>query len=431
MRRAPRSNPLALPLLLAVLLTPILLVGAGAHAQSASKPPPNPAPTARDLREAERARAAELAAQKEAAARAAKANADEQRLIQARVAAAETLRVAENATAEAASRMDALASEKRDAEARLAQRAEALRPLLPLIERLSMYPAETLLAVPGAPENRLRGLLVLQALSRELETEAKALRRDQAEVEAATAAIAAETPKLAADVAVQAARAAELDRLIAATQDRRRMAEDTVSSSALRAAAEAARAETLRAALAALEADRRAEEARAHEEALRADRQKHAAEAEAARQREASLAHPGGSLSTGGQPKGQLALPVAGKMTRAFGDPTEAGAATGVSYQAPPNARVIAPCSGKVAFADKFRTYGQLLIVDCGGGYHAVLSGLERLDAKVGQPVQAGEPVGTMPPWEPGGIGRRPALYLELRHNGQPVDPGPWLRRTG
>ena len=422
MRHAPRSSLLA-------LLLPVLLVSARTFAESA--PTPTPTPTVRDVRAAERARAAELASEKEAAGQAAKAASEEQSLTQDRIDAAEVLRINEAATADAAARMDALVSRRRDAEARLAKRAESMQRLLPLIERLSLFPAETLLAVPAPPEDRLRAVLVLQAISRRVEVEAEAVRQDQKEIDSASAAIATEVPRFAAAVAAQAERAAKLDRMIGDAQERRRQAETTADSAAKRAAAEAARADTLRAALAALEAERKAEVAHAHEEAINAEKQKHAAEAEAARQREAALARPAGSLGHGGGAKGQLTGPVTGKVMRAYGDPTEAGPATGLSYQAPPNARVVAPCGGRVAFADRFRTYGQLLIIDCGGGYHAVLSGLERLDAKVGQPVQSGEPVGTMPNWEPGGTGRRPALYLELRHDGQPVDPAPWLRAKG
>ena len=423
MRRAPRNNPLAL------LLLAIVLASAGTRAESV----PKPAPTARDVHTAERTRAAELASQRDAAAQAARAATDEQRLTQERIAAAESLRITEAATVEAASRMDALASRRRETETRLAKRAEAMLPLLPLIARLSLYPAETLLAVPAPPEDRLRAVLVLQGLSRRLEADALALRQDQAAADADNAAIAKEVPRLSAAVAAQAERAAALDRMIIDAQERRRQAETSADSAAKRAAAEAARADTLRAALTALEAERKAEEARAHDDALRAEKQKRTADAEAARLREAALARPTGSLtaSGGSSAKGQLASPVAGKLIQAYGDATEAGPATGLSYQAPPDARVIAPCAGRVAFADKFRTYGQLLIIDCGGGYHAVLSGLERLDAKVGQPVQTGEPVGTMPHWEPGSTGRRPALYIELRRDGHPIDPAPWLHRVG
>ena len=72
-----------------------------------------------------------------------------------------------------------------------------------------------------------------------------------------------------------------------------------------------------------------------------------------------------------------------------------------------------------------------LLIVDCGGGYHFVLAGLDRLDVSVGHAVQAGEPVGVMPGWDPRVPGNRPALYVELRRDGQPVNPAPWLMARG
>ncbi len=411
MRRAPRNS----------LFVLLLLLPGAAWGQ----------PAARDVKAAERAQAAEVAAQKDAADRAARAVAEEQRLGDERIAAAERLRATEIATAQAAARMDALSAQRRDAATRLAKRAEAMQPLLPLIQRLALYPAETLLAVPASPEDRLRGVLVLQGLARQLETEAEALRQDQAALEATIAAEAAEAPKLAAARAAQAERAAALDSLLTSTQAQRRRAETESEAAARRAAAEAARADTLRAALAALETQRKAEEAAAHEEALRAEKQKHAAEAEAARQREAALARPSGSLSGAQQARGQLTAPVSGTITRAFGAPTEAGAATGLAYQPAPGARVVAPCGGRIAFADKFRSYGQLVIIDCGGGYHAVLSGLDRLDARIGQTPRAGEPVGVMADWEPGSTARRPVLYLELRKDGLPVNPGPWLRASG
>ena len=76
-------------------------------------------------------------------------------------------------------------------------RAAAMQPLLPLIERLSLYPAETLLAVPAPPDAALRGVLVLQGLSRQMEIETEALRRDQAAVDAAAAALRQAAPQLA------------------------------------------------------------------------------------------------------------------------------------------------------------------------------------------------------------------------------------------
>jgi septal ring factor EnvC (AmiA/AmiB activator) len=81
-----------------------------------------------------------------------------------------------------------------------------------------------------------------------------------------------------------------------------------------------------------------------------------------------------------------------------------------------------------VVFAGPFRSFGLLMIVDCGASWHAVLAGFDRLDATVGQSVQPGEPIGQMPGWDPAGASPRPSLYVELRHDGAPVNPAPFLR---
>jgi septal ring factor EnvC (AmiA/AmiB activator) len=122
---------------------------------------------------------------------------------------------------------------------------------------------------------------------------------------------------------------------------------------------------------------------------------------------------------------------VAGTLVRGFGEATDTGPASGLSYQAPPAARVVSPCGGRVVFAGPFRSFGQLMIVDCGASDLFVLAGMDRLDARVGQTVQPGEPVGVMPNWDPRGPGTRPSLYVELRHAGQAVNPAPFLRAKG
>ncbi|MGZ7301698.1 murein hydrolase activator EnvC family protein, partial [Streptococcus pyogenes] len=90
------------------------------------------------------------------------------------------------------------------------------------------------------------------------------------------------------------------------------------------------------------------------------------------------------------------AVPVAGQVSREFGAAGEGGRARGLTFEAPAGSRVVSPCGGRIAFAAPFRSYGRLLIVDCGEGYHFVLGGLERIDASPGQKVLAGEPVGSL-----------------------------------
>jgi murein hydrolase activator len=403
-----------------------------AVAAQAARPPKEDA-TRQQMERAERARAAELATQHEATERARVAAAEAQRLVADRIAAAARLRRAETATAEAAARMDELAAQRRQAQASLDAHAETMQPLLPLIERLSLFPAETLLAMPAQPEETLRGVLVLRGLAAQLGREALTLRQEQARLDAAARATQAEAAKLAAAEAEQTNQSAALDQQIAAATVQRKLADGDATDAAQRAATAASKAGTLRAALGELDAQRQAEAARALADFRRADRQKRPGESTAARQRQAALERPpeAGIMATAARPRGQLTAPVAGKVFRSWGDPTEGGPASGISYHTPPAARVVAPCAGRVVFATPFRSYGLLLIVDCGGGYHAVLAGFDRLDVKVGQQVAAGEPVGVMPAWEPGASGNRPALYVELRRDGQPVNPVPWLRASG
>jgi septal ring factor EnvC (AmiA/AmiB activator) len=289
-----------------------------------------------------------------------------------------------------------------------------------------LFPAETLLVVPAPPEDALRGLLVLKGMARQLETEAEALRAEEAEVTRLSTQISLQETRLASAQSAQAAQAAALDRQIAEARARSQDAEGDLAESSRRAAIQAAQADSLRAALAQLDASRRQAEARAKEDAALADRQRQTAIAADARRRQAALAAPAGPGLA--EPRGQLGAPVAGTVVKAFGESGDAGPTTGISYQTPPAARVAAPCGGRVVFAGPFRSYGVLLILDCGGGYHFVLAGLERLDVQVGRPVQPGEPVGVMPSWDPRAPGARPALYVELRKDGLPVNPAPFLR---
>jgi septal ring factor EnvC (AmiA/AmiB activator) len=386
-----------------------------------------------DLRDAERLRNEQVAIGRDAADRAERAAAEALRLATERVAAAAKLQQADAATADVAARIDVLTVKRRDAEQRLKAQAEAIRPLLPLIERLSLYPVETLLAVPEPPESTLRGVMVLKGLSRQMEVAAEALRKDQSDLDAASEALASEMPRLAEAQATQSREAAALDGQIAAAHADQAKAEADANQAASQAADAAARMDTLRAVLNVLQTQEHADATHARQEAERAERQKRPVEAQVARQREAMLVRPGGAASFGGGAVAarQLQPPVIGVVVKGWGEATDGGPATGVSYHAPPAARVISPCGGRVVFANEFRSYGLLLIVDCGGGYHVVMSGFDRLDVRLGQSILAAEPVGVMPTWVPGSDARRPVLYVELRHDGQPINPAPWLKSSG
>ncbi len=381
------------------------------------------------IRDAERAEALQAARQRDAAERARAAEAQENRLAGERIAAAARMRASETTAANLAIEIESLTERRREAERRLADRAAALAPLLPLIERLALYPAETILAVPAPPQDTLRGLAVLRGLTQRLEQDAAELRVEQAAVQALSQKIEAALPGLHAAQAVQAAQAAELDRQIGAARAGRQRAEDAGVDAARRAAAEAARADNLRNAFAAMEAERARAERQAHDDVIRAERARREEAAAIARRRQVALTRPAGPGVM--SQHGALMAPVAGAAVRGWGDPTDAGPAKGVSYRAPSLARVVAPCDGRVAFAGPFRSFGVMLIMDCGAGFHFVLAGFDRLDVGVGVAVQRGEPVGVMPGWDPQSGLEPPTLYVELRRDGLPVNPTPFLRARG
>ena len=363
-----------------------------------------------------------------AAARAAPAldaRAEEQHLAEARVTAAAKLREAELAVTEAASQVAALTERRRAAERTLRDRADALGPLLPLAERLGLFPAETLLAVPAPLEQSVRGLAVLHGLMRTVERQAVELRQELAHVQDAQRALDAALPGLRAAQAEQSLQGAQLDRQLVIARTNRALAEDAAADAARRGAAEAARAESVRAAIVLMETSRARAQALLEQDAERAERQRRDAALAITRRRQAEVAAPAGPGLRSGSP---LILPVAGPVVRRWGDRTEAGPARGLSFRAPPRGRVVAPCTGRVAFAGPFRSYGVLVIVNCGEGYHFVLAGLDRLDTDAGAAVREGEPLGMMADWDPASAAAHPALYVELRHAGQPVDPAPFLR---
>lgn len=132
--------------------------------------------------------------------------------------------------------------------------------------------------------------------------------------------------------------------------------------------------------------------------------------------------------------KGALPYPARGNVIRRFGSKIAVGTAKGISIQSRTGARVIAPFDGRVIFAGKFRTYGNLLIIAHGDGYHTLLAGLNKIDTIVGQWVLAGEPVGMMAQTRlasatGNAMGPAPELYLEIRKDGVPINPLPWLKK--
>ncbi|WP_127090201.1 murein hydrolase activator EnvC family protein [Aquabacter cavernae] len=131
--------------------------------------------------------------------------------------------------------------------------------------------------------------------------------------------------------------------------------------------------------------------------------------------------------------KGLLPLPVAGVRLKDFGAVDGVGGAEkGLTIATRMGAQVTAPTDGWVVYAGPFRSYGQLLIINAGGGYHVLMAGMERITVDLGQFVLAGEPVAVMGsgPRTAGAASGQPQLYVEFRKDGVSIDPAPWWAAT-
>ncbi len=358
----------------------------------------------------------EAAHQAQAAAAAAAARQDAQKralLVEREVAAAAAARDTEAASESQAAALSAIDQQIAAARDETARDGAALAPLLPLMERLAINPAATILAAPESPTDSVNGILILQGLTKEIATRAAALKESQARLAILQTQAAQAKLDLDQKLALQMQAESIIDSQIDAAERSSRAAAGQAAREHDAAEGAATEAANLRSLIIELQ-----QEAARHAAELAADRAARAAHLASARP-----GAPAANAPASGKPV--AGGPVAGTLVRAFGAPTLAGPAIGVTYDAAPSGRVVAPCAGKIVFGKPFSGYGLLFILDCGGGYDFVMSGMEKLNVRVGQMVANGQPVGQMP-----GLGHSgdagatpPQLYVELRQDGTPVDP--------
>jgi septal ring factor EnvC (AmiA/AmiB activator) len=338
--------------------------------------------------------------------------------------------------AEAATKFSALAAD---------QKREAA--LLSALEKLSQSPPEAMLFGPASPVDQVRGAMLLGAAVPQLEAEAKELQETIVEVKRLKAEISAKRTEMTQK---QTALDAERTRIGIMMRQKAAMegqAREAQGQTQKRLAALSTEASDLKDLIVRLERERqeRAEaERKRAEEARQKAEQLAAAKAEARRKQAESVPRdtmPENAAITVAPPErpkgndplaprgggrklepGKYAVPVAGEIVKRFGETDGFQDSKGLTIRTRPGAQVVAPFEGQIMFAGPFKGYGQILIIDHGGGYHSLLAGIDQIEASAGQRVVAGEPVGVMKSGDP-----NPSLYLELRRQGQPINPLPWL----
>lgn len=305
------------------------------------------------------------------------------------------------------------------------QRGQMGRVLMAL-ERMAWRPTEALIAQPTQPADTVRSAILLRAAVPQIEQEALSIKRELENLAQVRADIARQREKRSAALVRLEDEQKRLDGLMrrkaevmAHTAEERQQAEKRVA----RLASEAADLKEL---IQRIEDERKARaEAAAKEREARAKvrlGQKPGKDTKAATA-QSSLPHYEGPAKPFSQARGQVPLPARGEIVTLYGETNALGGASkGISIETRPGAQVVAPYEGQIVYAGTFRSYGRLLIIEHGEGYLSLIAGLGRIDGAPGQTVVAGEPVGVM-----GDGSGKPVLYVELRRNGQPVNPSPWL----
>lgn len=304
----------------------------------------------------------------------------------------------------------------------LLARRGVLAEVLAALQRLGRQPPPVLLVRPNAALDSVRSAILLGALLPELKVEAEALAGDLKELVRLRTQIGDEKARADAELASLSAEQARLEALVDARQKQQATREVDYAAEQKKAREVAKEAQSLETLIARL--DRDSGISRKAADAAKATKMPSDT---LAALRDPTRLSPAMPFI---EAKSLLPLPVSGRQVRGFGDPDGVGGTEhGLALAGRPGSQVVSPCDGWVVYSGPFRSYGQLLILNAGDGYHVLLAGMERMNVELGQFVLTGEPVAVMGGARTASIAAtspEPVLYVEFRKDGTSIDPAPW-----
>ena len=349
--------------------------------------------------------------------------ADRRKLNQDLIDTAARLRGVESKIAATQERLKPLDDNERNIRKSLDGRRAVIGEVLAALQRIGRRPPAALISNPEDALQSIRTAMVLGAVLPEMKHEVEALVSDLSALVALRKKIDAERDQLKVELASLDGEQTRMTALVGERQKQLGEHEKALETERARAGNLGHQVDNLKDLIAKLEQglDPATREAR---EAARSD----------SRPALSAFRDPGrlAPAVAFASLRGQVPIPVNGVKLKEFGTPdANGGAEKGVSIATRAGAQVTAPADGWVVYAGPFRSYGQLLILNVGGGYHVLLAGMDRISVDLGQFVLTGEPVAVM------GNGShiaaivatgssQPVLYVEFRKDGVPVDPGPW-----
>ena len=360
---------------------------------------------------------------------------------------------------DSASRRTALDRQIRDSETRLTdlkvkedairrslhERRGLLAEVLAALERMGRNPPPALLVTPDDALASVRSAILLGAVVPGMRKETDRLVADLTDLSALQASATDEKAKLTTTLTDSLEEERRMDLLVAENDKQAHQNQAELEAERKRSEELASQATSLEGLVASLEgqigslrdaaaAARREQERQQQLSDQQREQAKALAEGGVPDKNRIAPAYPFSDL------KQKLELPVTGDILRQFGDDDGTGhTAMGTTVATGPDALVTAPADGLVVFAGAFRSYGQMVILDTGDGYHMVLSGMDAIKTRQGRFVFAGEPLAVMGEKRVASATAlaletgRPTLYIEFRKDGKPVDSRPWwtAKETG
>jgi len=362
---------------------------------------------------------------------------ERRRLNQSLITSASRIRATEERIAAIEVRLNEFDSSEANIRKSLDGRRTQIAEVLAALQRIGRRPPPAVFVGAQDAIESLRVTMALEAVLPQIRSETKKLQVELTDLAHVKAAKTAEHSQLAAELADLAIMQKTMASLIDERQTRQAEVEQAIAAERQRAATLSRQVDNLKDLIGKLEPATEGSKRPGRASTRSGDDSK-------ARSVLAALSDPSRMAPSVAfvSARGRLPLPVSGTKIREFGAPDGGGSnEKGISIATRPGAQVTAPSDGWVVYAAPYRSYGQLLILNVGGGYHVLLAGMERITVDPGQFVLTGEPVAVM------GSGTRiasasaagsssaigspqPVLYIEFRKDGTPIDSNPWWATT-
>jgi septal ring factor EnvC (AmiA/AmiB activator) len=419
-----------------LLATGLAGIGLPAAAQVFPTPPQANAASPDAIKQREQELEAARAQQQSAAEAQAKLKAeiasigqDRSKLNQQLIAIAAQVRGVEGRIGDAEVRLRPLDSREQQIRGSLDSRRSEIVEVLAALQRAGRRTPPALLVRPEDALQSLRTAMLLGSVVPELRGRAEQLTGDLTELVTVRKTIAGERDRLAADRDKLRNDQVRLAALVEERQRKQSAIEKDMETEGARAIALSQQVDSLQGLIAKMEQDLKSAAQAAATASLRGAPVAINGKPNVGGLKDPARISPAIAFASA---KGLFALPVNGTRIRDFGGSDGAGGVEkGISLATRPGAQVTTPCDGWVVYSGPFRSYGQLLILNAGGGYHVLIAGMERISVNIGQFVLTGEPVATMgTKSQVASIlatnASQPVLYVEFRKDGTPIDPGPW-----